>query len=386
VTSPTKPFSAYRYSAFLSYAHYDDDAWAYWITNFGSELDLALVSRLRGIKVPPSHLSSKNGPIQGQLTEALRRNVEASYAMVLLVHDNYLDSEWCLQELKYFRSCYGEHGFRDRLYIIAMSEDAINRLTNHPTWHELFPFEDQIWMRFFQQEHRDRPVDIYATNDRQKRVVVASEFWGRFVEFREDLAKKIKSDVDAERHESSYPSSTTFPVTTVSPVPEDSWVRVYLEGSQEQHKYWEPLQQQIVMSWDQVVALERVEPPLYLRPTGLPLAEIDRRPMLDDADGVVLLWGKKAPDSLAAQISQVEPKLSGPHFAPGLFAYLMENAGDRPGSTTINNWPVVRFATRPDGSVIVLADDAPVLTKFLRHTLAHKRSATELSLPRSGVR
>jgi hypothetical protein len=381
---PTKPFSTYRYSAFLSYAHDDDGAWNSWISNFGSELDLALVSRLRGIKVPRSHLSSKNGPIQGQLNEVLRRNVEASYAMVLLVHDNYVDSEWCLQELKHFRSFFGEQGFRERLYIVAMSDDAINQLTNHPTWHELFPFADQIWMPFFQQEHRDRPVAIYATNDRQKRVVVTSDFWDRFVELREDLAGKIRRDVEAERHESSYPSAT--PAEALSPVTEDSLIRVYVEGSQEQHKYWEPLGKQVVASWDQVVALERVEPPLYLRPTGLPLADIDSRPMLDDADGVVLLWGKKTPDSLAAQISQVEPKLSGPHFAPGLVAYLMENIGDQPTERTIYNWPVVRFAARPDGSVTVLADDAPTLAKFLRSTLAHKRAATESSLLRAAAR
>ena len=75
---------------------------------------------------------------------------------------------------------------------------------------------------------------------------------------------------------------------------------------------------------------------------------------------------------VAAQISQVEPKLSGPQFAPGLIAYMMQDRDDMPGATTINNWPVVRFAPRDD-SAIVLADDAPQLSMFLKRVLAHKR-------------
>jgi hypothetical protein len=368
-------FSSYRYSAFMSYAHDDDGAWNSWISSFSVELDRTLVSRLRGIKVPRTHLSSKNGPIHGGLNDALRCNVEASFSMVLLVHDNYLDSEWCLQELKHFRDVFGDEGFRERLYIVAMSEDAINRLTDRDTWHELFPYDEQVWMPFFQEDHRDRPIAIYASNARQKQVVVANDFWDRFVDLREDLATKIRAYVSNDRPAPSYPTATA--AAESAGAAEANLVRVYIEANPEQQKYWEPLGQQVAISWDQVVALERVEPPLYLRPTGLPMSELDQRPMLDDADGVVLLWGKKTPDSLAAQISQVEPKLSGPQFAPGLVAYLMENATDQPASTTINNWPVVRFATRSDGSATVVVDDAPILGKFLRSALAHKRAQTD---------
>jgi hypothetical protein len=357
----------------MSYAHDDDRAWNSWISSFGLELDLALVSRLRGIKVPRTHLSSKNGPIQGPLNDALRSNIEGSYAMVLLVHDNYLESEWCLQELKHFRTLSGDEGFRERLYIVAMSEYAINHLISMDSWKELFPSDSQVWMPFFQEEHPDRPIAIYATNARQKQVVVANDFWDRFVNLREDLAAKIKRDVAAERRVPTYPSAGLTPETRGA-VPDDNLVRVYIEANEKQQKYWEPLGQQVVISWDQVVALEGVEPPLYLRPTGLPIEEIDRRPILSDADGVVLMWGKKTPDSLAAQISQVEPKLSGPLFAPGLLAYVMESPTDQPSSPTINNWPVVRFATRGDDSTTVLADDAPLLAKFLRSVLAHKRA------------
>lgn len=356
----------------MSYAHDDDAAWNCWISSFSGELDMALGPRLRGIRIPRCHLSSKNGPIQGPLNDALRANVEASYAMVLFVHDNYLESDWCLQELKHFRSLHGEDGFRNRLYIIAMSEDAIEHLMQRPMWHELFPGDEMVWMRFFRDDQPEWPMAIYVDNTRQKRVVVSNEFWDRFVYLREDLAKKIKQEVEAERYVPTYPTSS---VTSKAIAEDRNEVRVYIESNPEQQKYWEPLGKQVASSWDQVVALEQIEPPLYLRPTGLPMTDIEGRPMLDDADGVVLLWAKKTPDSLAAQISQVEPKLSGPHFAPGLVAYLMEKATDQPVSSTINNWPVVRFATRDDGSATVLADDAPLLAKFLRNVLARKRGA-----------
>jgi len=375
-----KPFSTYRYSVFMSYAHDDDGAWNSWISSFGRELDLALKPRLRGIRVPPIHFSSKNGPIHGQLNDALRSNIDASFAMLSVVHDNYVDSEWCLQELRHFRSLTGEEGFLDRLYIVAMSEDAMQRLKERQTWDELFPTTDQVWMPFFEEDHRDRPMAIYPTSGRQKQVVVATEFWNRFVELREDLAAKIRKEATSELRVPTYPiAAGNEPGPSTS---ESNLVKVYVEANQEQRKYWESLGQQVASSWEQVAALERVEPPLHLRPTGLPIDEIARRPMLDDADGVVLLWGKKTPDSLAAQISQVEPKLSGPRFAPGLVAYIMENPIDRPDSRTINNWPVVRFAVREDSSAIVLAEDAPVLAKFLRSVLNRKRAMFQPVLER----
>src|SRR5512144_2792788 len=55
-----KPFSSFRFSAFMSYAHDDDAAWNCWISSFSGELDMALGPRLRGIRIPRCHLSSKN--------------------------------------------------------------------------------------------------------------------------------------------------------------------------------------------------------------------------------------------------------------------------------------------------------------------------------------
>lgn len=371
-------FSQCTFSAFLSYAHYDDEAWRHWVSDFCDELDYSLKGRVSGTEVPRAHLSSQNGPIHGPLNDALRDAIEKSFAMIVFVHDNYLNSEWCLQELLHFKDLAGDEGFRERLYIVALSKPAMLSLTARPSWQALFNHGDQVWMPFFKDDAPEQPIDIYTTDPRRNRkIVVSTDFWEGFVRIREDLAAKIRRAHQQEVAVRSYPTPVRpLAASDLAAAPvDDQMVRVYIEGNASQERYWEPLGLQIVASWDQVAAESPCEPPLLLRPTGLDMRDIDSRPMLDDADGVVLLWGRKTPDSVVAQIALVEPKLSGPHFAPGLVAYLMESVHDRPVSQTINNWPVVRFLTRPDGSTTVLATDAPLLANFVRDVLQHKRPA-----------
>ena len=370
-----RAFSTYQYSAFMSYAHDDDKAWNGWISSFSAELNLALPARLHGIRVPEVHLSQKNGPITGPLSEELFRNVENSFAMILFVHENYVGSHWCLQELAYFKKLFGDDGFRERFFVIALSEPWINDLTARDQWKQVCPFQDQVWMPFFDENDRDFPMEIYASNTRNKQVVVANDFWREFLRVREALAKRIRASAERERSAApAYPSLAPAAAARSVALPEDELlVRIYIEGNKEQEKFWESLGQQVVASWDQVVAPMQIEPQLYLRPTGLQMTEIDQRPVLDDADGVVLLWGKKTPDSLAAQINKVEPKLSGPNYAPGVVAYLMDGPNDRRSTESVGNWHVVRFATTAEGSIAVLPEDAAALKAFLNSVLERKR-------------
>ena len=380
-----RPFSSYRYSAFLSYAHADNDAWNGWISSFSAELNLALPARLRGIAVPRTHLSGNNGPIQGPLNEELYQNVEDSFAMILFVHENYVLSEWCLHELEYFKKLFGDDGFRERFFVIALSESWINTLTAGAHWKRLCPFADQVWMPFFERDNPDFPVEIYASNTRDKQVVVANGFWREFVKVREAIAKRIRACVDREQRAPAYPTVAGPAERRVARPEDELLVRVYIEGNKDQEKFWESLGAQVVASWDQVVAPMQIEPQLYLRPTGLQMTEIDQRPVLDDADGVVLLWGKKTPDSLAAQINKVEPKLSGPHYAPGVIAYLMEGPNDTRSAESVGNWHVVRFAVGPEGSVAVLPQDADALQRFLKNVLERKRKRLHAVLPVAAV-
>jgi hypothetical protein len=254
--------------------------------------------------------------------------------------------------------------------VIAMSEEEIVQLTRGDAWKRLCPFDDQIWLQFYADGQPGEPIAIYASQV-LRRAVATDAFWGRFVPVLADLAKKIRASVDSEPRAPAYP---TVAAQKPAPTPEEErLVRVYIEADPEQRKYSEALGREIATCWDRVVARLKIDPVLYLRPTGLPMTEIDQRPLLDDADGVVLLWSKKTPDAVAAQIKKVEPKLTGPTPAPGLIAYMRENADDQPAGASVGNWNVVRFGTGEDGAAQVDAGDIDTLEAFLTSILARKR-------------
>ena len=161
-----KPFRDCTYSAFVSYAHADDQANSGWISNFHDELLSTLKARLKGAAgrdVPGMHLSGRNGPVAGSLGRELMENVAGSYAMIIVVGEHYLSSGWCLKELEYFRSLAGDQGFLDRLYVVAISEPAIGTLARLPAWQQL-TLPDQLWIPFFRDSDPERPTRIYLDN------------------------------------------------------------------------------------------------------------------------------------------------------------------------------------------------------------------------------
>lgn len=368
-----KLFDRYGYSAFISYATEDDRSRNAWVSCFADELDLALPGRVRGLKlrdvyVPAVHLSGDKPLLAGRLSDLLLANIENSFAMFLFVHDNYNLSDWCLKELEYFKTLFKEDGFKTRLYVIAMSQSALDELMKGETWKRLCPFEDQLWIGFYREDAPDHPLTIYSGQGRNKRTVIDDDFWKKFSPLLDDFAAKI-FDV-AQPRPSTYPTADT--ARTLALPQDKHLVRVYIESSPDQKQQQESLGLEIETSWDRVVDALHIEPRLYLRPSGLAMTDIAQRPRLDDADGVVLLWSKKTPAAVAAQIKIVEPKLIGPKPAPGLVAYVMQEADDLPDGMSIGNWNVVRFRADASGSVTVLADDVPVLEGFLRNVLARK--------------
>jgi hypothetical protein len=107
-------------------------------------------------------------------------------------------------------------------------------------------------------------------------------------------------------------------------------------------------------------------PPLSLRARGLPVDQIDSFPNLDDADGVVLLWGRKTSDALVAQINKVENKMTpGRDAAPGIVAYLMP-----PQQSTEPvpawGWQVLRFNAESEDSIDVVTEENDQLDRFLK--------------------
>ena len=113
-----------------------------------------------------------------------------------------------------------------------------------------------------------------------------------------------------------------------------------------------------------------------MRTRGLPVDQIDQIANLDDADGVVLLWGRKTPEALVAQINKVEGKLTGRHVAPGIVAYLMPpQQATEPVPAW--GWQVLRFNATNEDDIDVVDDERDELKRFLKKVFErrHQRDA-----------
>lgn len=370
---PTRPLRECTYSVFFSYAHQDNVDWDDWITDFRNELRKSQAANVSGVPVPPIHLSQGNGPINGVLDARLYEAIEGSFAMVIFVAEHYLASRWCLEELKYFKKVFGDEGFRDRLFIVAMSKPAMEELKARDAWREICDKKELVHLEFHRKakEVWHRPLIMFVADpDRADRKIFPStEFWELFLSFREALRRQMRVAVLREERPTGYPSALAL-----APSPIDDVVRIYIEADRRQDRYWESLQRQVVGKWDEVVAEEIVEPPLHLRPERLDAADMSRCPELQLANGVILLWANKSATSVAAQIDAIEPHLPGDSVAPGIVIYLGGAPDDRPPLNSIRNWSVVRFRAREaEGSTTVLAADAPRLSQFMHDVLQHKR-------------
>lgn len=498
----TKSISECQFSAFISYAHADDEAWGNWIGHFKNELYKALAARLRGLKIPPMHFSSLNGPAHGILGDELRSRIDNSFCMIIVVHDNYVTSDWCLKEIEYFKKLFGDEGFRKRLYIIAMSETAIGTLERKSEWKQLFPDPQQVWRPFYKRaaEAKDQPLRIYIDTN-----VIDDMFWQELNIVREDLAKSIKSQpntltpppqsrnvligvtteallAEVKRKlgattiagqpvkflskdtllngftEFATADMLVLPFNDAQPLmpslpgghlalQRDAWlgcgkssanlvwldmrhvpttvsadpmhqqfiaqcgssaitaaellgqlqerrtegrtngsdgVRIYIESNSNENKLWKSLGEEIKTKWDHLTTnfiKPALVPPLYVRPRGLPVDQLDRHPSLDDADGVVLLWGKnKTPDALVAQIDKVESRLSGRDLPPGIVAYLIP---PHPPTQPMPawGWTVLRFDAGGHQCQDASDEETDELYGFLREALNRKLKRQKKSQP-----
>ncbi len=505
-----KSLSDCEFTAFISYAHADDVAWFNWVSDFRTELERGLGARLRGVRLPRMHMSGDNGPVGGLLGEELKERIADSYAMIIVVHDNYAQSGWCLKELEYFQALFGEQGFRDRLYIVALSEPAMEQVTRSAAWSRLVPHADQLWIPFYEAADPDRPVPIYLDKG-----LVSPQFREPFERLREDFVRKLRRAAAA----SGVPDSAVVTAVTGAPpaaksgdvifgfsqpelasaasavadrlrafgltvrfldadavfsdfadfagadrlvlpfddspplmpfypgghlaLQRDSWlkkgkaadrlhwldlrpapvgapaaqggaafvaasgasaqsadalvdalrpqppaaaaeqgVHIYIESNRNERTLWESLGEQIRRKWDEV--FEHLEParvpPLYLRARGLPVDQIDSFPPLDDADGVVLLWGKKTSDALVAQINKVEGKLPGRDGAPGMVAYLMPpQQGHEPIPAW--GWKVLRFNALDEQAIDVVDEEQDELKRFLQQVFERRKKRDPIAAP-----
>jgi len=110
-----------------------------------------------------------------------------------------------------------------------------------------------------------------------------------------------------------------------------------------------------------------------VRTRGLPVDQIDQIANLDDADGVVLLWGRKTPEALVAQINKVENKMPpGRDAAPGIVAYLMPpQQATEPVPAW--GWQVLRFNATNEDDIDVVDDERDELKRFLKRVFERRQ-------------
>jgi hypothetical protein len=405
---PARPLpllSECDYSAFVSYAHADDTLAYGWIGQFRTELERNLRAYLRGISLPRLHLSGDNSPIAGALGAQLRQRIERSFAMIIVVHMNYAQSEWCLRELEVFKELFGAEGVRQRLYVLALSEPAMLTVAQGPAWRGLMPGDDAVWLPFHDRDDTRKHIAIYNDDS-----VVSSAFRVPFERLRDDLAAKLKAAAAAGPARAAGPAAVPIvpsppppapelvldlplpvaeppagPVTmpqgllSMPPVPAPpppaipEALRIYIESNRHEPALWEPLGEQIQRKWDELCLqlAPQQQPPLALRARGLPVDQLERFPSLDDADGVVLLWGRKTSDTLVAQIDKVERRTThGRDAAPGIVAYLMppQEASE---PVPAWGWQVLRFDARDEDTIDVIDEERTRLERFLKK--AHAR-------------
>jgi hypothetical protein len=165
-------------------------------------------------------------------------------------------------------------------------------------------------------------------------------------------------------------------------------INIYIESNQHDTDLWQDLGERIKSKWDEVVEEAGAPhvPPLYLEALGLPLQKIDEE-RLDDADGVVLLWGQKPEDSLRAQIKKVEGKWPC-NPPPRIVAYLMPQQPDPGAKVEARLWSVLRFQNADSPEIDIVPPEADRLQRFLNQILERhmKRLAAATSASAGAVR
>lgn len=189
-------------TVFVSYAHADNELCGNWVGDFADEVKQQLSAALaRDLGRLPEgrsreitvHLSEQNGPCSGDLLEELRRRVRSCFAMVIVVHDSYLDSPWCLKELELFHEAFGTPGLDQRLYVLALSAGSIRKLEGSPGWKAVFHGRNQVWKPFFQNDVRGRYIPVLRPDGRAASI----EFEDGFEPLRRDMIAKIRRDLMA---------------------------------------------------------------------------------------------------------------------------------------------------------------------------------------------
>ena len=191
-------FSECESMVFISYAHADDELNNQWVSNFAIEFKkdleaaLAREKNLGRAQLPGVYLSKYTGPVSGDLGSQLRQQVEKSFAMFIVVDENYASSDWCLRELQYFNDHFGGAGLDARLSILALRKSPMTAVTAKPAWREIFSQRNPVWRDFVNpNDLKNGPLPVLRDDGRG----LTAAFNERYEALRSDLLDKIRADL-----------------------------------------------------------------------------------------------------------------------------------------------------------------------------------------------
>jgi hypothetical protein len=196
-TQPSPRFAECEYSVFVSYSGADNVRYGAWAQDFSQELRVQLEAALAPHRkhlhrplLPEPHAFEINGIVQGELSKELRRRMAASFAVVIVVGEGYLASEWCLKELDYLRQLFGADVIARRLFVIALGQEPMTQITLLPQWRAVFA-PDQSCNPFFTNEIGRPHIPVLRPDCKAP----SATFLQHFAPIREKLVQSIVDDL-----------------------------------------------------------------------------------------------------------------------------------------------------------------------------------------------
>ncbi len=499
---PARSYKDHRFAAFVSYAFKDNLASANWVNSFHRELYAVAEGLLDGIDggARPLRMIRENDIIGGKLASTLLSTVSDSYTLMVVVGPNYPRSEWCLNELQYFRQAHGDAAFNDRVLVVAINKGAMDALKLKPQWAEL-GLNENVWLKAFDEADAGMPITPYLDNGEQtrnfRRLVLSigqrladlassppphppetdqprvllgavnPELQGARDALMQELdhalnagtlaaaelitpAEVLAAAVDPEAlkarmagfDELLLPFNTGEPLLTMMPgghlaMQRDCWaevhegderaqnlrwldccdvpaarpanrrhealfeqargaaikadrlpylggdalaVHVLIESNPEERDEWQRLTPRIKSIWDKLVGGSSAKPALDLRFGELRIDGNTDAADIANADAVLLLWGKKPPESVTAAVTTQGKRVT--RFdgrSLGLVARLLPPLVDDPTAHSIGGWSVISFAPNPGAAgteFVEVPEDSDSLEGFLSRVLRRRLTST----------
>jgi hypothetical protein len=173
-----RAYPKHKYAAFVSYAFSDDDAYGDWIGTFHEELSSMAKAMLEDVEggEKPLRRIRQNDIAGGKLDVALADSIRESFTLLVMVGRSYPKSEWCFQELELFREMHGEQVFNDRVMIVALAKDPMDKVAADPRWQRL-GLDENVWLKAYDDDEPDDPVRPYFHDRKSGRSGIDETFF-----------------------------------------------------------------------------------------------------------------------------------------------------------------------------------------------------------------